>query len=168
MLVNVRQLQAGTLSGKEALEISYSLDLSAVLLWGRSPFNGPVQIRGTLQNRAEILTLTYTADYAMTAPCARCLEEVTQERSYFAEHTVVESVQDETDEDAYALAPDGMLDVDALVAADLSLSLEGVTLCGENCKGLCPRCGKNRNHGSCACPQKDPDPRFDALRKKMV
>ncbi|MBS6941064.1 MAG: DUF177 domain-containing protein, partial [Slackia piriformis] len=26
-----------------------------------------------------------------------------------------------------------------------------VPLCADDCKGICPRCGKNLNEGACAC-----------------
>jgi uncharacterized protein len=37
-------------------------------------------------------------------------------------------------------------------------------LCRDDCKGLCPQCGVNRNHKSCECGGTS-DPRWDALRK---
>jgi uncharacterized protein len=36
-------------------------------------------------------------------------------------------------------------------------------LCKEDCNGLCPQCGINRNHKTCDCG-KVSDPRWDALR----
>lgn len=37
-------------------------------------------------------------------------------------------------------------------------------LCREDCKGLCPVCGKNLNEGTCSCVNDDIDPRLEALR----
>jgi uncharacterized protein len=36
-------------------------------------------------------------------------------------------------------------------------------VCREDCKGLCPLCGKNRNEDQCACEQQLDDPRWSAL-----
>ena len=66
-------------------------------------------------------------------------------------HTVVESVADEQSEDLFALAPGGHLDISALCTGDLLLLLEGVMLCGDDCKGLCPQCGADRNISGCGC-----------------
>jgi uncharacterized protein len=43
------------------------------------------------------------------------------------------------------------------------LSLPARSLCGEDCKGLCPRCGKNLNSESCNCDAAPADPRWSAL-----
>ena len=36
-------------------------------------------------------------------------------------------------------------------------------LCKEDCKGLCPHCGADRNETDCCCEKKQIDPRFAAL-----
>lgn len=43
------------------------------------------------------------------------------------------------------------------------LSLPARTLCKPDCKGLCPRCGVNRNNQSCTCDEGTADPRWEAL-----
>jgi len=43
------------------------------------------------------------------------------------------------------------------------LSLPVRTLCKPDCKGLCPRCGQNRNSQPCSCDEGQPDPRWEAL-----
>jgi len=44
------------------------------------------------------------------------------------------------------------------------------SLCKEECKGLCPHCGRNRNEEECRCEAEFEDPRWAALgeiRKKL-
>jgi uncharacterized protein len=43
------------------------------------------------------------------------------------------------------------------------LSLPARTLCQQDCKGLCPRCGQNLNSDTCACEAAPADPRWSAL-----
>jgi uncharacterized protein len=43
------------------------------------------------------------------------------------------------------------------------LSLPLRTLCKPDCKGLCPRCGENRNSQACSCDVGPSDPRWEAL-----
>ena len=43
------------------------------------------------------------------------------------------------------------------------LSLPVRTLCKPDCKGLCPRCGENRNSQACNCDEGPSDPRWQAL-----
>ena len=39
-------------------------------------------------------------------------------------------------------------------------------LCQDDCKGLCPHCGVNLNHGSCNC-KPDTDPRLAVLEQLL-
>jgi len=45
------------------------------------------------------------------------------------------------------------------------LSVPLKVLCRENCLGLCPVCGKNRNTEPCGCAQPIQDPRWSALKE---
>jgi uncharacterized protein len=37
-------------------------------------------------------------------------------------------------------------------------------ICREDCKGLCPQCGKNLNLETCSCDNAITDPRWGALK----
>jgi len=37
-------------------------------------------------------------------------------------------------------------------------------VCSDDCKGICPQCGKNRNSGACTCEARLSDDRWAALR----
>jgi uncharacterized protein len=39
------------------------------------------------------------------------------------------------------------------------------SLCREDCRGLCPHCGKNLNFEQCSCEQAIEDPRWSALKE---
>lgn len=52
----------------------------------------------------------------------------------------------------------------ALAWEEFVLALPVKPLCNENCKGLCPVCGVNRNSASCSCESEPLDPRMAALR----
>ena len=45
------------------------------------------------------------------------------------------------------------------------LSVPLKTVCREDCKGLCPHCGKNLNEGACSCADEVEDPRWAALKE---
>jgi uncharacterized protein len=45
----------------------------------------------------------------------------------------------------------------------LALPLKSV--CREECKGLCPHCGKNLNENECSCVDEVEDPRWSALKE---
>ena len=50
---------------------------------------------------------------------------------------------------------------------DLLLALPTKHLCREDCRGLCPRCGKNLNEGLCGCREDKVDPRLAVLAQLM-
>jgi uncharacterized protein len=59
------------------------------------------------------------------------------------------------------------LDLADVIREQLILSLPLRRLCREECRGLCPTCGKNRNSSDCGCPPPEDgeDPRLAPLRR---
>lgn len=68
-------------------------------------------------------------------------------------------------DDAVGLAEyrDEKIDLGEVVREQLYLALPMKPLCQEDCKGLCPVCGVNRNRETCTCQQEWVDPRMAAL-----
>ncbi len=71
------------------------------------------------------------------------------------------------DEDMLGLAEyrDEKIDLGEVVREQLYLALPMKPLCQEDCKGLCPVCGGNRNRETCTCQQEWVDPRMAALKE---
>jgi uncharacterized protein len=103
--------------------------------------------------------------------CRRCLTDVTTP-VVLDSHLVFSAVVDEDgddDSDAYAFdssAP--ALDLREAVREEWLLNVPTFPLCREDCAGLCPRCGADRNlpadAGGCGCaPERDA--RWDALNQ---
>jgi uncharacterized protein len=103
--------------------------------------------------------------------CARCLEPVRQPLAgefdlIFRPGGVDDEpgeraiTEDETEIGYYEES--GLLLEDA-VREQVLLTLPARTLCQEDCKGLCPHCGANRNLTQCECVEKPVDPRLAVL-----
>ena len=58
------------------------------------------------------------------------------------------------------------LNLDDLLETEFILDMPTKFLCREDCKGVCPKCGKNLNDGECDC-RPDVDPRFAALAQLL-
>lgn len=118
---------------------------------GYSPsFNAPVSLKGQIVNRAGMVSLNYTADFAVRLTCDRCLDEFVREFSCAFEHILVCDESDVlTGDEVVCLG--GELDMSALSVSDMLAELPTRNLCRDDCKGLCPECGKNLNHGECGC-----------------
>ena len=104
-------------------------------------------------------------------PCARCVEPV--EIPLDAEFDLIfrPAEADAEAPERSITAPEteiGYYQGDSLLLEDVLreqvlLSLPVRTLCKPDCKGLCPRCGENRNSQMCSCEQGPSDPRWEAL-----
>jgi uncharacterized protein len=55
------------------------------------------------------------------------------------------------------------IDLSGFVREVVCLALPVQPLCREDCAGLCPGCGVDRNAGGCACPEKTSDSPFAVL-----
>jgi len=56
------------------------------------------------------------------------------------------------------------IDVDEIAKEQILLAVPTRMLCREDCKGICPECGTDRNAGECKCVTNDIDPRWAALK----
>jgi uncharacterized protein len=108
--------------------------------------------------------------------CQRCLEPAAIELSHrihsiYVPETdaVIESSegsdedQDEDDLD-YAHHNGEVVDLWPLLREQIILSIPMAVLCKEDCRGLCPSCGLDRNQASCSCQAAPTLSPFAALR----
>lgn len=145
-----------------ALPIDCSLDLSFVEHCGSFPLKKPVLLNGVISNKAGLVRLTATVSYTYEAPCDRCGAETAKPVTVKVDKSLAVSIEGE-DSDTILLVPDMKLDTDDFLYTEVVVSLPTKHLCKEDCKGICPKCGKNLNQGECGCPTKEIDPRLQAL-----
>ena len=58
---------------------------------------------------------------------------------------------------------DPKADLAGPLGASVLLEVPIKNVCREDCRGLCPECGADRNKGECACEPSRGDPRWNAL-----
>jgi uncharacterized protein len=56
------------------------------------------------------------------------------------------------------------IDLVEVVREQILLNIPEQILCSEDCKGLCPQCGADRNLIDCKCKESEIDPRWSALK----
>jgi uncharacterized protein len=116
-----------------------------------------VALRLTALNDGIDVDGTVSADWATV--CRRCLVDV----SGTAVGVVDELYQIQPlDPDAY-LIEDGQLDLAPLIRETVLLELETERLCRDDCAGLCPVCGIDRNSAECSCDTSVKDDRWAGL-----
>ncbi|HTY83436.1 MAG TPA: DUF177 domain-containing protein [Silvibacterium sp.] len=128
------------------------------------------EARGSLRTVEDIrLRGSYAGDFEI--PCARCLDPVAHTlsgefdllfRPLGADADASERAIT-TPETEIGYYQDGGLALEDVVREQVFLSLPARSLCREDCKGICPRCGKNLNSESCTCDTAPADPRWSAL-----
>jgi uncharacterized protein len=111
--------------------------------------------------------------------CNRCLEPfelpVDQQLDLFYLPHRSEAGTDEEEEEVelsdrdmvVAFYRGGQLDLGQMVREQFFLALPMKRLCRDDCAGLCPTCGVNRNQVACDCPAEPADPRLVPLRKLL-
>ena len=105
--------------------------------------------------------------------CARCLEPVEREvartfdllyRPLGADAGREELSVTTAEAEIGYYQGEGLLLEDAL-REQVLLALPLKAICREDCKGLCPHCGKNLNAEQCSCAEPLEDPRWSALKE---
>jgi uncharacterized protein len=94
------------------------------------------------------------------AQCSRCLRPITRTVS---NHVRELFEPDPIDGETYPLEGEE-IDLELPVRDTLLLDLPAAPVCREDCAGLCPHCGADRNETDCDCDPNPPDPRWDALK----
>ena len=131
---------------------------------GRSlVFAAPLHVEGRYAFDGRAFTVTGEAETVLREVCARCAEPFDEPfRFSFEDRFVKASELAEDDEDCYPFEGD-RLSLDTAVMDNLYLELPLISVCREDCKGLCPVCGKNRNVTPCSCEQARPEGPFSVL-----
>jgi len=73
----------------------------------------------------------------------------------------VEIAKGETEIEFYE---NGGLELDDILREQVVLALPMQRVCSEECKGICPACGKNRNEAACDCKTQSGAGYWHALR----
>jgi uncharacterized protein len=105
------------------------------------------------------------------APCARCLDPVNHtlagDFDLLFRPLGIDAGPSErelgTPDTEIGYYQEGGLMLEDVLREQVLLTLPVRTLCSADCKGLCPRCGRNLNAGACTCDATSGDPRWTAL-----
>ncbi len=164
------------LNGERLLTFDYELMVdidpedTTSFLWGVG-FPSPMKVYGDITNTAGYMRMKLHMSVDYTAVCARCLAPVNGSFALDLEKTVATKDMlgdlDEDRQDDYAIIENGFLDMDEQLREQMEIEFPIRFLCREDCRGLCPKCGKNLNDSECACVTKEIDPRMAPLQKLL-
>lgn len=124
-------------------------------------------LRGTIlvDNVESRFLLGGTLTAAGRAECGRCLGAFDLCWDVPLEIVVLRDVDtDEGEGDSLVIRQaTGEVDLTDALRESAVLAFPLAPVCREDCRGLCPRCGSDRNTGTCNCADEDIDPRWEGL-----
>jgi uncharacterized protein len=136
----------------------------------------PAEVSGRVRRDGAEVELSGKLRAKIIAACDRCLQPVNlsigadfKERFVPAVSWRAEQQHELQEEDLNLSVFDGeAIELDDLVREEILLAVPAHVLCREDCKGLCPVCGIDRNQGSCQCETKATDSRWQGLEELQM
>lgn len=115
--------------------------------------------------KAGQILLTGDFECVLKIPCDRCLQPVsTPIKLSFSKELVSEDNREDCDDDDELFGLNGTeFDIIGFVNQELLMNMPSKVLCKEDCLGLCPVCGCDRNTTNCECDTFVPDPRMAGI-----
>jgi uncharacterized protein len=132
----------------------------------------PVVFGADLRKDSQKIRLAGSVATTLELQCGRCLEPyaVPIDAAFDllflpASEEVVAGEHEIRAEDAgVSFYKDDVIDLAEVMREQFYLALPMKPLCRDECQGLCPVCGVNRNTGTCSCQAAWVDPRMEALK----
>ena len=170
MLYNVAQLMkagVGTSLEADIHEEQVQLDDDITVV---GPLNGHVRMRRMNQG----LLVDGWVDLTIELACNRCLQEfehpmhVTFEEVFYPTIDVITGLHlpPFDKEEIFPIDEHHLVDLTEAVRQNVLLAIPMVTLCREDCAGLCSQCGHDLNLGPCEC-KPEVDTRLSVLEKLL-
>ena len=153
--MQIRLQELAAMPGHRA-RFDYTIDLSQEEVGFEFPFQKPVRLEGEVSD-----------DACVSTRCARCGKPVEYDKETPVDFLLVKELEGEEDDlrdDLYLVESD-TVELDEILVPELILDMEMTVLCREDCKGLCPKCGRDLNLGPCGCVTREIDPRLAVLQK---
>ena len=127
----------------------------------------PVEVELRVHRQDEDFLVQGKLRTVLTLACDRCLGNAltTIEGEFSAWLTAEIPPDSDETEDEWIPFPayQESVDISELISRTIYLDLPRKTLCREDCQGLCPVCGIDRNQHTCECENTGMDERWAAL-----
>ena len=136
---------------------------------------GPLHVQGTaelLANTGGEIRIIGRFDVQVEADCDRCLGRARfpldtsfdlfyRPASFIAQEEEIGLDEGEAQVGFYQ---DGGMELEDILREQILLVMPMQRICREDCLGICPKCGKNRNESPCDCKEEPAGDRWGALQ----
>ncbi len=111
-------------------------------------FADKLRFDGSCEYDGEGFTVKGRVETSLRSECAKCTKPFIEPFSFEFEERFEKTANE--DEDIYEYRGDE-LDLTTMIRDNIFLNLPLSSVCSEDCKGLCPVCGCDRNTAQCDC-----------------
>lgn len=115
----------------------------------------PIAVLGMISYADNILLIDLNVSYSYVASCGRCLAEVNSAKKLTINDKLFK-------EELFGIFGE-YFDLEEFVKDSIISDMPAKILCRDDCRGLCPECGKNLNEASCDCSKEKYNPQFAEL-----
>lgn len=134
MKINANQIPFEGLTLEEEVS-SRELELETE----RVKLRQPVKAKAGIVKITNAVSINLTLSASIYTDCSRCLNEVKID------------LNKEVKLNYRVGSPSEVIDLNPDIREEIMLEYPVKPLCKPDCRGLCPKCGKNLNEGSCKC-----------------
>jgi len=129
-------------------------------------FLAPLEVELKTENVGKSLLVNGKISSVIAVICSRCLKEFSYNLEIaFEDEWVPAEFASEAEDDGILVFEKDEFPIDDRIVEHMLLQLPFKFLCSEDCRGLCLKCGADRNVNPCACSTEDIDPRLEILSK---
>ncbi len=131
-------------------------------------FISPVHLHAGLTRIKSGILLDGHIDTVVEVTCSRCLERTELPLDVDIHEVFSIPGMEETFDGfdtVFTIGADEKIDIEPALNENIIVNIPVKPLCSENCLGICPVCGKNRNLEKCDCEEEKVDPRLEVLKK---
>jgi len=132
--INIHRIPPEGLTLEEEIAAS-DLELDTDII----TFKEPIKARAQVSRITNSITVLLNLSYLTWVSCSRCLNDFCRD---FDKDVQLNYIADKSEP---------TIDLDSDIRDEIILGYPIKPLCKPDCKGLCPKCGKNLNEGSCQC-----------------
>ena len=144
----------------ERFELDVEASLAPMEYMGKIRFPVPAKVTGYYIAEGDAVRFTGTVSVSCVFECDRCLREFSKDLLF----DFSESYSHHAEEEQFTILPNDTIDFQPLLMDTVIAGLPIERLCREDCKGLCPHCGIDKNFSSCSCEAEEEENPFAVLR----
>ncbi len=163
MKINLTELME---EQKKVLELHLVYEMESIRYLGDDiKFISPISFNGKVYHLNQDIYIEGTIEGIAELTCYRCLKKFHKNIIGTIHEKLIkkESLPVADGEDDLVIK-NNTIDIATVIENTLILSLPMKIICNDQCKGLCPVCGINRNDHTCHCKQDETHPEFAKLK----